>query len=225
MNGMRIGLSGLAVLALAACAPQVPDSAAGVGFDSYAAYSIDRERALRGGDGVAAAPASEGGAIAAQALATLRPDEAGPAPVIAPAPGDPTPRSSNPGLSDEQNFEAVAARESIESDRERLERQRQQYVVVAPEPVPERPTGAGPNIAQYALSTTNQVGQPVYSRIGRVSQERYLSNCARYGSADLAQEAFLAAGGPERDRLGLDPDGDGFACFWDPAPFRAAVRR
>ncbi|MCO8146783.1 hypothetical protein NHN26_16355 [Rhodovulum tesquicola] len=219
---MRVGLSGLAVLALAACAPQVPDSAAGVGFDSYAAYSVDRERALRGGDGVAA---SEGAAIAAQALATLRPDEAGPAPVIAPDPGDPAPRSSNPGLSDEQNFDAVAARESIESDRERLERQRQQYAVVAPEPVPERPTGAGPNIAQYALSTTNRVGQPVHSRIGRVSQERYLSNCARYGSADLAQEAFLAAGGPERDRLGLDPDGDGFACFWDPAPFRAAVRR
>ena len=26
----------------------------------------------------------------------------------------------------------------------------------------------------------------------------------------------------ERDRMGLDPDGDGFACAWDPAPFRLA---
>ena len=33
----------------------------------------------------------------------------------------------------------------------------------------------------------------------------------------------LPCGGPERDPRGLDPDGDGFACDWDPAPFRAAV--
>jgi hypothetical protein len=41
---------------------------------------------------------------------------------------------------------------------------------------------------------------------------------------DAAQEAFLAAGGPERDRNNLDPDGDGFACWWDPEPFRRAMR-
>ena len=40
-----------------------------------------------------------------------------------------------------------------------------------------------------------------------------------------AQEAFLKAGGPERDRYGLDPDGDGFACRWDPTPFRAAIKK
>ncbi|NDH39999.1 MAG: hypothetical protein EBY45_06195 [Gammaproteobacteria bacterium] len=27
---------------------------------------------------------------------------------------------------------------------------------------------------------------------------------------------------PERDPMGLDPDGDGFACGWDPEPFRLA---
>jgi hypothetical protein len=42
-------------------------------------------------------------------------------------------------------------------------------------------------------------------------------------SDDLAQEAFLSEGGPERDRLGVDPDGDGFACRWDPTPFRRAA--
>ena len=36
------------------------------------------------------------------------------------------------------------------------------------------------------------------------------------------QEAFLDAGGPKRDPHALDPDGDGFACAWDPRPFRAA---
>jgi hypothetical protein len=39
----------------------------------------------------------------------------------------------------------------------------------------------------------------------------------------MAQIAFLERGGPKRDTLGLDPDGDGFACYWDPAPFRKAV--
>ena len=41
---------------------------------------------------------------------------------------------------------------------------------------------------------------------------------------DVAQEAFLAQGGPQSDRKGLDPDGDGFACDWDPRPFRAALQ-
>ncbi len=31
------------------------------------------------------------------------------------------------------------------------------------------------------------------------------------------------AGGPERDQFGIDPDGDGYACRWDPSPFRKAV--
>ena len=31
----------------------------------------------------------------------------------------------------------------------------------------------------------------------------------------------LERGGPQRDRLGVDPDGDGFACSWNPTPFRA----
>ncbi|CAN0586593.1 unnamed protein product, partial [Ectocarpus sp. 12 AP-2014] len=42
--------------------------------------------------------------------------------------------------------------------------------------------------------------------------------------ADQAQIAFLEAGGPEKDRNGMDPDGDGFACNWDPTPFRRAAQ-
>ena len=30
-------------------------------------------------------------------------------------------------------------------------------------------------------------------------------------------------GGPERDRNALDPDGDGYACGWDPSVYRAAA--
>lgn len=125
---------------------------------------------------------------------------------------------SGTGISDEQDFAAVAERETIESDAERIARNRAQYTVIQPTAVPER-TETGPNIVQYALSTTHNPGTQMYKR----SSLRFtdpMAVCARYGSPDLAQQAFLAAGGPDRDRKGLDPDGDGFACDWDPRPFR-----
>ena len=45
--------------------------------------------------------------------------------------------------------------------------------------------------------------------------------CARYPTDAAAQEAFLKAGGPQRDSKKLDPDGDGFACGFDPTPFQS----
>ena len=127
-------------------------------------------------------------------------------------------QANNAGISDEQDFNAVAARESIESDAERIARNKAQYTVIQPTAVPERAT-SGPNIVQFALTTSHAPGTQMYNR----SSLRFTdpqAACARYSSSDLAQEAFLAAGGPERDRRGLDPDGDGFACSWDPRPFR-----
>ena len=125
------------------------------------------------------------------------------------------------GVSDEQDFSAVTTRETIASDKQRIECNKQQYVVVQPGALPERPVNAGPNIAAYALGTTNALGVQMYKR-----PPFYLTNpekaCAKFASPDLAQQAFLAAGGPERDGKALDPDGDGFACAWDPRPFRNA---
>jgi hypothetical protein len=140
---------------------------------------------------------------------------------VAAAPVEGTP-VSNPGISDEQNFDAVASRETIESDAERLARQREAYAVVQPEALPERPGSTGADIVGFALSTTNRVGEPVYRRSGTTSDSRFQRACARFTTSDQAQEAFLRAGGPRNDRQGLDPDGDGFACYWDPTPFRAA---
>ena len=97
------------------------------------------------------------------------------------------------------------------------------YEVVAPEPVPNRTTTDGPSIVSYALSTSHPVGQQVYQR-DNASAERSARACARYVSPDLAQAAFLSAGGPQNDSRGLDPDGDGFACTWNPEPFRQAIR-
>lgn len=127
------------------------------------------------------------------------------------------------GVSDEQDFGAVSSRESIESDKQRIACNRQQYVVVQPGAIPQRPGDEGPNIAAYALATTNAPGVKLYTR-----PPFYLTNpekaCAKFTSSDKAQQAFLAAGGPQRDSKALDPDGDGFACSWDPRPFRAAAQ-
>lgn len=136
--------------------------------------------------------------------------------------GAPRVSADNPGISDEQSFDAVAERESIESDRERLERQRASYQVIEPEALPTRSGGSRPSVVEFALATSNRVGEKVYRRTALASQSRFNRACARYTSSDLAQEAFLANGGPKTDRRGVDPDGDGFACFWDPTPFRAA---
>lgn len=224
---LRTALIG-ATLVLAACQPQVPDSAAGVGFDDYQSYAADREAQLAGRTG----PVTESSQIAQEAMAALgtsapvpatgAPLSATPiatAPVAAAAPA--APRTSA-GISDEQNFDAVSARESIESDAARIAANREAFVVIQPTALPTRPEDGRPNIVAFALATNNPVGTQLYSRSGLNTQGRYDRACMRFASPDLAQEEFLASGGPERDRLGVDPDGDGYACWWNPAPFRAA---
>jgi hypothetical protein len=126
-------------------------------------------------------------------------------------------------ISDEQDFAAVSQRETIESDKERIERNRAQYQIDQPTALPQRAGDTGPNIVQFAISANNPRGTQVYKR-SSLRLNSYNAACAKFASPDLAQEAFLAAGGPAKDRKGLDPDGDGYACAWDPAPFRAAVQ-
>ena len=130
--------------------------------------------------------------------------------------------ANNPEISDEQDFAAVTSRETIESDAERRAEQAEQLVVVAPVPLPQTRADSGPNIVQYAIGAPNQKGQPWYSRSILSGDNRFQRNCATYANPDAAQRDFLTRGGPERDPRGIDPDGDGFACGWDPAPFRLA---
>ncbi|WP_108482836.1 hypothetical protein [Oceaniglobus ichthyenteri] len=134
------------------------------------------------------------------------------------------PRTSNPGISDEQDFGAVSERQTIESDAERIARQRAAYEVVQPTAVPARPGSSAPNIVAFALSTTNAVGQKIYNRSGFNAESKFLRACASYSSSDRAQEDFLKNGGPQKDSKGVDPDGDGFACYWDPTPFRKVAQ-
>jgi hypothetical protein len=111
---------------------------------------------------------------------------------------------------EQQKIDAAKA----ESD---LEAARRQLVIYKPTNVP---SDGGVNVALYAKQTTNAVGQRIYDRsVGaRISS---MGACGRYRTDDDAQRAFLSSGGPDRDPLGLDPDGDGFACNWNPDTYRA----
>jgi hypothetical protein len=239
----------LASLALVACTPTVPDSGAGVGFQDYNSYI--RGAAPTPGAPVVVPPPSGSFDPAAAAAAIDRADGV-PAPVPLPAPGatavigsdvgvvDSTSRPrggapagikeesgemvhNNTGISDEQDFAAVSSRETIESDKQRIERNRAEYVVVAPTDLPQRPGDTGPNIVEFALATTHAPGVQLYKR-SSIGKRDPAAACAKFTSPDIAQSEFLSAGGPERDRMGVDPDGDGFACAWDPRPFRTALQ-
>ncbi|MGL4238183.1 hypothetical protein [Tabrizicola sp.] len=233
----------LAALLLAACTPTTPDTTgAGVGFQDYNSY-------IRGaGPAPAGAPVTVvppgGGFDPAAAAAAIDRAEGGStvppagttAPVVVPTDSSERPRGgapagikeesgemvrSNTGISDEQDFAAVSARETIESDAERIARNRAEYVVVQPKDLPQRPGDTGPNIVEFALATSHAPGVQMYKRSGIGGRS---SGCGKFASPDQAQQEFLAKGGPERDRMGVDPDGDGFACSWDPRPFRTALQ-
>ena len=238
---MRLPLILVSLSLLAGCAP-APPPATGVGFGSYQDYLAEREAALSGRPAPGTAPGGQitsgpitsgpiGAAPPSVQTVTVYPSTGAQpfgAPLSATAPSAALPPAAPPTgapastarISDEQDFEAVAERETIESDRARLEANRQQYQEVAPQPLPQR-TETGPNIVAYALSVNNRVGQPVWRRTG-LSLANHERACAAYASPDQAQADFLRRGGPQRDPRNLDPDGDGFACGWDPTPFQRA---
>ncbi|WP_319004473.1 hypothetical protein [Loktanella gaetbuli] len=216
-----------ALVATAACAPRVPDSgAAAVMASQRAAQQAQAPATFSAPSAVAAAPlGADNQAVASSELAALgigagaaaAPEQVGP-PLSAVRVQQVA--SNNAALSDENSFDAVASRETIESDAQRRAQLAAQRQVVMPTAVPNRPADTGPNIVEYALSAPNRKGQEWYSRSVFASQRTFERNCAEYNSPDAAQRDFLARGGPERNARGLDPDGDGFACGWDPAPFR-----
>lgn len=215
---------------VAACEPTIPDSGAGVGFESYDAYRAEVDAQLTG-DPVPLATVSDetvddGAAIASATSSALASTSGSGAPLSAlNAEGQQTTTATTvigaTSLSDEQDFTAVSGRETIDSDQERRAAQQEQYQVVEAQALPTRDGSSGSNIVAFALATSNAVGQSVHRRSGLFLDSRFARNCAKYGSPDLAQQAFLDAGGPESDGKSLDPDGDGFACGWDPSPYRA----
>ena len=129
---------------------------------------------------------------------------------------------SGDGISNAQDFDDVSVRMSIRSDAEHLKQLKSERVVFLPLPLPEAPEAGG--VAEYALITDHPRGTPVHDRLTFGSTQFLAAKCSRYFDAHEAQRAFLSSGGPGRDRMGLDPDGDGYACNWDPGLFRSMLR-
>ncbi|MCO4847098.1 MAG: hypothetical protein KC448_03895 [Yoonia sp.] len=221
---------------LQACTPPVPASNAGPGFKSATDFAMERARrdaalAASGSTTFTASTPVQTGGIGSSDLAAAGIGQA--APIGAPlsamtqtvdvAATAPALAANNGAISDEQDFDAVANRESIASDAQRRAAQAAVREQVQPTTLPTRPANTGPNIVEYALNAPNRMGQEWYSRSIFATQGRFQRNCVKYMSPDAAQRDFLASGGPDRDRKGLDPDGDGFACGWDPAPFLLAA--
>lgn len=238
-----------ACLGLVACSPPVPES--GPGFSDYTEFQAGqaaRDADLAGSAAPAPAAGSEGplptiaGSMPGEtdALARARaaledpegerptgsaePPGAGGASSREDAASPASPETDASGLSNEQDFGAVSEERGIESDAARLAQARAQYQLVTPTPLPERGERSGMTTVEFALATDHPPGRQVYRRSPFSSAARAERNCAGYPTPDRAQAAFLAEGGPERDRLGLDPDGDGYVCGWSPEPFRQAVR-
>ena len=214
----------LAFLALTACGPQLPDS--GVGFESYPDYVRNREAGLTG---AVPPPLVTGPVLSGEAgVASAQTEDRDFVPAgIARETGEMDAVGGVPGasatISDEQEFSAVSARETIASDKERLAQQRAVYTQIAPTALPQRDGAAGPNIVEYALRATNRLGESVFNRSNPFREKQSITACGKFASPDQAQIDFLSRGGPERDPKSLDPDGDGYACAWDPTPFRNAV--
>ena len=213
---------------LSACSPTIPDSGAGVGFGDYNEFEraqAARDAALTGGalpppqavSSETLAPAAASGI----AQATAAPAAA--SGVVNASPTNAAPVLRAGGISAENDFNAVSGQRSIEGDAAKRAQNQQQYQVIQPTALPTRRGNAGPNIVAFALAAKNAKGQRVYRRNGFNAERKYQRACSGFASQDQAQQAFLSAGGPVKDRSGMDPDGDGFACAWDPAPFRRAV--
>jgi hypothetical protein len=131
--------------------------------------------------------------------------------------------NDNPEISDTQDFGALTERVTIEDDKALLKAQRDKFKVIAPTALPSR-KGNAANVVEYALKSTNKVGEKVYSRGNPLGKTLAKRNCKQYRLPDDAQAAFLKAGGPKRDNKNLDPDGDGFACAWTPDTYRKLLQ-
>lgn len=237
---MRTGVVfAFAGLMLAACEPDVPNS--GVGFGDYQEYLRTREAQLQGQNaqsqsapvmteplngggygtsGYGATPVTSPAGIAAQQAAadgtpaqgTIGADTLAALKATAPA-GDTGPAETATASS------APAASGSAGAPLNAMAPGTPMSPAATNTAATTKGAG-GPNLAAYALGATNQPGQKLYDRGVHLTTSK--AACARYVSPDLAQMAFLKRGGPVRDPLNLDPDGDGFACGWDPRPFQMA---
>ena len=82
----------------------------------------------------------------------------------------------------------------------------------------EKIGGKSVNLAVFARSVSNRIGERIYFR--NFTSANVISNCKKFSNKNAAQIFFLKNGGPKNDFYNIDVDGDGFACKWDPAIYR-----
>ena len=75
------------------------------------------------------------------------------------------------------------------------------------------------NVAKFARDTKHNKGEKIFTRLSFSIYDNW-NECSKFKTKDEAQRKFLKDGGPYKDRFNLDPDGDGFACEWDPEVYR-----
>lgn len=207
-------------LALSACGPApVPnDVTQGVGFQDYEQYMARRE--------ALSSPAPQ--TVQPPADVTAEPFAPPTAGALSSGTGTAPPRST--GATDLASLAASAIAEAeAASGTARSDAAPRPPGIVAggddftAPPLPEGTPVIGANVAAFALSTTHTIGERVYRRFP-LRLGRPEVRCGDFRTTDLAQDWFLENGGPERDPAGLDPNGDGFACNWDPERYRAQAR-
>jgi hypothetical protein len=196
-TGRRIASSAALLMAVSACAAPPNDVAQGVGFGDYQDYQARRD------------------SVVIPAPQTVRPPSEGLSEPFAAMPPTPAAQGSGRDIAgmaaaaiDEAEFGPPVAPSGDD--------------FVAP-PLPEGIQVVGANVAAFALSTSHPVGERVWSRFS-LRLGRPEVSCADFRTTDLAQDWFLTNGGPERDPAGLDRNGDGYACNWDPERYRAQAR-
>lgn len=248
---MRISMvASAALLAVAACADGVAPQGQGrgvsagtaIGGGDYQRYLRAREDAARSGVPYSVPPEHTRAQGAAQREWQSASQSSGGAPLAAPmaprAQTNTTPATTTTAAATSTAAtQASGGRDSAIADQQRYDPDNPRPAAAsrpAPgqgesRPVPlvrvaDASAAEGPNIVAYALRTSHPVGTERYPRRNPLRWQLWERNCLQFTDQNAAQEAFLAAGGPERDRQNLDPVGDGYACWWDPEPIRRAVR-
>ena len=115
---------------------------------------------------------------------------------------------------EQQNIEKEKAKESLLKAREKR-------TIIQPKINHELTKTSEVNIVLFARQTKNEIGDKLYNRI--LAKRKNQTSCLRFVTQDDAQRFFLEKNGPEKDHWNLDPDGDGFACDWDPEPYRSLI--
>ena len=100
---------------------------------------------------------------------------------------------------------------------EKLESARKQRILIETKEFQQNEESI--NIATFARSSPNKKGESIYLRPAFQTFDHW-TECAFFTTNEKAQRFFLKTGGPKIDLKNLDPDGDGFACDWDPIIYR-----